>query len=262
MRNFIFAFVLLFAFSTFSFSQPTQTKEKLTCIDKTFSVVVHIVKDSLHSANVSEASIISSIEGASSYFAPICVSFKVCEIRYIDNYSYDDIDKDKDFPEMRHQFNVKNRINVYYVNSFNGLPNAGFATLGGITNTDDQAIVMRKDIGLGTSTMAHEMGHYWGLYHTFEANANGKELADGSNCSTAGDLVCDTPADPYINPQPTSLYIDSGCMFISMDKDTNGQYYDPHTGNIMSYYLCNCGTFTDGQFQRMVSVYLGKIGMW
>ncbi|HRG37493.1 MAG TPA: zinc-dependent metalloprotease family protein [Bacteroidia bacterium] len=263
MRNFIFVIASLFTFSTFSFSQPTQTKEKLTCIDKTFSVVVHIVKDSLHKTNVSEAAIIASIEGASSYFAPICVSFKVCEIRYIDNYAYEDIDKDLDFPEMRHQYNVKNRINVYYVKGFKGLPNAGFATLKGIQNTDDQGIVMRKDKGLGIETMAHEMGHYWGLYHTFEAVEHGPELADGSNCSTAGDLVCDTPADPYVNPEDLSpKYINGACQFVYMGQDTNKQYYDPHTTNIMSYYLCNCGTFTDGQFQRMVSTYLGKIGMW
>lgn len=262
MRNFTFVLLLILSFSTFSFSQPTQTKEKLTCIDKTFSVVVHIVKDSLHKANVTEAAIQTAIEGASTYFAPICVSFKVCEFRYIDNYHYIDIDPNKDFPEMRHQFNVKNRINVYYVEGFKGLPNAGFATLGGIQNTADQGIVMKKSSAGAIPTMAHEMGHYWGLYHTFEAAANGKELADGSNCATAGDLICDTPADPYINPDPTNLYINAGCQFINMNKDANGDYYDPHTNNVMSYYLCWCGTFTDGQFQRMVSVYLGKIGMW
>jgi hypothetical protein len=263
MRNFTFVLLLLITFSTFSFSQPTQTKERLTCIDKTFSVVVHIVKDSLHQANVTEASIITAIEGASTYFAPICVSFKVCEIRYIENYAYDDIDINKDFPEIRHQYNVKNRINVYWVKGFMGLPNAGFAVLAGITNTNDQAVIMKKSSAGDVVAMAHEMGHYWGLYHTFEAAANGKELADGSNCSTTGDLICDTPADPYINPiPPIPNYINGACQFISMDKDTKGHYYDPNTNNIMSYYLCNCGTFTDGQFQRMVSIYLGKIGMW
>jgi hypothetical protein len=261
MRNFICTLFSLIAFSTFSFSQTTKTKEKLTCIDKTFSIVVHIVKDSFHKPNITEAAIEAAIKGASVYFSPICVSFQVCEFRYIENFAYDDIDINKDFPEIRHQFNVKNRINIYYVNSFNGLPNAGFANLGGISNSPDQAIVMKKSSGSDPVAMAHEMGHYWGLYHTFEATVNGPELADGSNCATSGDLICDTPADPYINPQPLPIYL-NGCQFIYMGKDSNGQYYDPHTSNIMSYYLCPCGTFTDGQFQRMVSTYLANIGMW
>ena len=39
-------------------------------------------------------------------------------------------------------------------------------------------------------TLTHEMGHYFGLYHTFqETTTCGAE----ANCSTGGDRVCDTP---------------------------------------------------------------------
>lgn len=265
MRNFAFVFVSLFAFSTFSFSQPTQTKEKLTCIDKKFSVVVHIVKDSLHKANVSESTIIAAIAGASQQFAPICVSFQVCEIRYIDNYAYDDIDMNKDFPEMQHQYNLKNRINIYYVQSFTGGgAAAGFASLGGITNMDSLGICIKKGSASSAGVMAHEMGHYWGLYHTFEKAANGPELANGSNCATSGDLVCDTPADPYDPAVGADAYREKApsCLFTYMGKDANNQYYDPHTSNIMNYYECPCSGFTDGQFQRMVSIFLSNPKMW
>ena len=86
------------------------------------------------------------------------------------------------------------------------------------------------------------MGHYFGLYHTFETDF-GLELEDGSNCDVTGDLVCDTPADPYIHPDTMSKYVD-GCTFIFMGKDANGAFYNPHTTNIMSYYPCECGRFT------------------
>ena len=41
--------------------------------------------------------------------------------------------------------------------------------------------------------LAHEMGHYLGLYHTFE----GLNCANG-NCKTDGDRICDTPPDASV----------------------------------------------------------------
>jgi hypothetical protein len=109
--------------------------------------------------------------------------------------------------------------------------------------------------------MQHEFGHYFGLPHTFEGS--GAELANGSNCTTAGDLICDTPSDPYVDGDDPNSYVDGNCKFISMKKDANGQYYDPMVGNIMSYYsdACVCG-FTHDQYMKMAKTYLSKIGMW
>ena len=43
----------------------------------------------------------------------------------------------------------------------------------------------------------HEMGHVFFLYHPFETQF-GIECTSGSNCATAGDLVCDTPASTAV----------------------------------------------------------------
>lgn len=44
----------------------------------------------------------------------------------------------------------------------------------------------------------HEVGHVLGLYHPFETQF-GNECTDGSNCATAGDRICDTPASPVVH---------------------------------------------------------------
>tara|TARA_R110001592_G_scaffold119491_5_gene322650 strand:- start:2429 stop:2758 length:330 start_codon:yes stop_codon:yes gene_type:complete len=104
------------------------------------------------------------------------------------------------------------------------------------------------------------MGHYFGLPHTWAgANAPGSELADGSNCTTAGDQICDTPADPFIEGTEGEDYVDDDCRFIDMQQDANGDYYTPDIGNIMSYYpdRCKCG-FSHDQFWVMVNTYLNS----
>jgi hypothetical protein len=260
MRSFIF---LLFAFFVFSTSAISQTKDRLPCIDKRFSIVVHIVVDSLKNPGITEAAIQSSIPVLNQNFAPICVSFEICEFRYIDNFAYNRITKDessgRDFKEMQQQYNLKSRINIYYVEDITDVKACGFASLGGITTLDALGIVIKKSC-LDSKTLSHEMGHYFGLKHTFEGG--GTELANGSNCATAGDEICDTPADPFIEGDDPAKYVDAAtCKFISMKKDANGQFYDPLVGNIMSYYPCSCG-FTDEQYLKMASVYLSKTGMW
>ncbi len=259
MKNFRCLFVLLFFYN----SATSQTKDRLPCIDKTFSIVVHIVNDSLHQPGITEAVIRSTLIGLNKEFAPICVSFDICEFKYIDNFAYNKMEEPKNWPELQTQYNVKNRINIYYVDNIiipAGM--CGFAGLGSIGALTSSGIVIKKSCALpGSKVMPHEMGHYFGLKHTFEGS--GIELANGSNCATAGDEICDTPADPYVVGEPQANYVDGKCQFISMKKDANGQFYDPIVGNMMSYYpdACSCG-FTDQQFMKMAKTYLTNIGMW
>lgn len=96
----------------------------------------------------------------------------------------------------------------------------------------------------GTPVLAHELGHSLGLLHTFDTT-NGIELADQSNCSTAGDLVCDTPADPEDNSQV------SNCVWVGNRTDPHGTPYHPLVNNIMSYYSGCRESFTPGQEARM-----------
>lgn len=99
---------------------------------------------------------------------------------------------------------------------------------------------------------SHEIGHALGLLHTFE-DYYGTELVNRtgscSNCSTAGDLVCDTKADKNISNQ----YFNNNCQYIGGHIDSCSVTYQMEPDNTMSYNAFTACTykFTTGQGDRM-----------
>ena len=268
MKNILVAFSLLFVV----FSTQAQVKTQLPCLDKKFSVVVHIVKDSLGQSGVTEADIIANIASVSAYFSKICVSFEVCEFRYIDNFVYDHstIGRDDYWKTVQQTYNVQNRINIYYVTEINATA-GGIADLGSICSMSSGGIRVKKKSVTSNRILVHEMGHYFGLKHTF-VETRTTELVDGSNSLITSDGITDTPADPYIPADVLLMgnYIDltkNKCKFIYKTMpyalDANSQFYNPLVGNIMSYYpeICDCG-FTDGQYHKMAETYMSNPKMW
>lgn len=251
-RNLLFfiPLVLVLSFgSDNAFGLTPPPKEPLPCINKKFTIIAHIVRDTSGLPNVSQAAINSALATVNQFFAPICVSFEICEFRYIDNFQYDFLKKPEEWDEIQIKYHEKNRINMFFVGATDD--GSSFATLGGITSLNSGGLVIVKSHGGLVYT--HEMGHYFGLAHTFEgAGTPGAELVDGSNSSTAGDQIIDTPADPYIGAQNLN-----GCRYVGMVQDANGDYYNPHVGNIMSYYdsACKC-EFTYEQYKSMANLYL------
>ena len=99
-----------------------------------------------------------------------------------------------------------------------------------------------------TSSLPHEMGHCLNLFHTHH-QFQCIELIDESNCSSCGDYVCDTPADPGLNRQTT--LVDNNCNYIGTVKQ-NGATYHPDTHNFMSYSNPECrNRFSVQQGKRM-----------
>ncbi|HSQ59212.1 MAG TPA: M43 family zinc metalloprotease, partial [Acidobacteriota bacterium] len=94
-------------------------------------------------------------------------------------------------------------------------------------------------------TGSHEVGHWVGLYHTFQGGC-------GGDCATTGDLVCDTPA------QSTAT---SGCP---AGKNTCAAPGDDPIHNYMDYSSDACyNNFTSGQDARadfMMATYRPVIG--
>lgn len=87
------------------------------------------------------------------------------------------------------------------------------------------------------TTLAHEVGHWCGLLHTFSNGSFSNyescdEAQDETNCESSGDYVCDT------EPTPPTGNCDNTC-----GNDTD---------NIMSYHPGTCRSgFTMGQIERM-----------
>lgn len=128
---------------------------------------------------------------------------------------------------------VHNNLNIY-TNTASG--NLGYAYVpsgGGVVgNKWDRVVIYWRAMGNpGTygapynegDTTVHEVGHYLGLYHTFQGGC-----ASPASCSTNGDLICDTQpeasahfspcVDPATcgNPDPITNfmdYSDDNCMF-------------------------------------------------
>jgi hypothetical protein len=249
-RVFPFLIILVLTIGALSLTASFTPRTELPCLNKRFSVVAHVVRDSLGDPGITEGEIANQLAYCNSLWDTICASFELCEVRYIDNFQWDSLEALAGYrwQEMLTAHEQEYRINIFYVSKIIEPPQtAGFATLGGIAAAGG-SICMTK--GGGSGTLAHEMGHFWGLEHTFE-NA-GQELANGSNCATAGDQICDTPADPYSSPD--IVYV-TDCIFTWMGLDPNGDYYDPDVGNIMSYYDCTCH-FSYQQYQKMAATFL------
>jgi PKD repeat protein len=238
--------------------KETKTSTALTSIP----VKVHIITNDDGSGGIDISDVISELNEVNTYFENSFVEFYVCdEVNYINSSSLYDFDSDtqQDLLFSNHQENI---LNVYFVNdiSFGSGGACGYTYLPGNTNQYYDAVVMDNDCTTSQSgtTLTHEMGHHLNLIHT-HGPQNGTltdELVIGTNCSVAGDLLCDTPADPqlgYSNVNDVNcLYSESG----PPTTDAQGNLFDPDTSNIMSYAPQECtNTITDQQYARMYAGY-------
>lgn len=162
-------------------------------------------------------------------------------------------------------YDVGNAINLYFFGSFTDSKIAGIANFPKYIfyNNADQTnrILMATtgSISSISSTLIHEFGHYFGLFHTHET-INGQEYPSGTNCSYTGDLLCDTPADPFSvisdldDPRVCVKYNwFYGYYYWDCSYYLFGYEYNPPIYNYMSYYNSSRNSFTNGQLNRMYS---------
>ena len=164
-------------FRSFTASKA-QTIDRLPCVEKRFSIAIHIVKDSSKfgnnyglftfqpTANI-QANIQRAIDSLNNHFASICVSFQVCnfdfsENYFIENYWYLKLGSAplnlKQMEEMEVLYNAKNRINLYYlIDTKKGLAYVDDT----ITHVNNGALFLTNYVT--TKVLVQAMGQYFGL---------------------------------------------------------------------------------------------------
>jgi len=149
-------------------------------------------------------------------------------------------------------------INIWLVreicSSSSGCGVAGYAYFPTAHGSNVDGIMMEAR-WLGTSNanstvLIHEMGHYLGLYHTFEGGCT------NDNCATDGDRVCDTP------PDNSTAWIPCGAVVNTCTTDALSGFVTDQsdlTRNFMDYADLTClHDFTPGQSTRMNAVLAGS----
>lgn len=147
-----------------------------------------------------------------------------------------------------------NAINVFIPDNANTGNSSGQGqTLGYYSPFKDWLVLKKGEVGAGKSTAPHEFGHFFGLPHpfngwdfeTWDEATHGNpvtrlvapdgttpvELANGSNCNTSGDYICDTPANYGFG------FGWANCSFTAQVRDRNGDLLEPEERLFMSYFL-------------------------
>jgi hypothetical protein len=217
-----------------------------TCLNKKLSILFHVVLDSSNNTGIVPSDLTTCVNNLNNYFKRICITFMNCSTNYIPNFNYNQWNGPIHEPMVFPNYYVDSVINIYVVQTISAPSNiGGYAYMPG----GPDVIVLQK-ANLTDLTPVHEMGHFFGLPHTFET-AGGSELVNESNCATSGDGFCDTEADPH----PAGENDNEPCSFTYGPQDPNGNYYTPPVDNIMTYYKnCRC-RFTQQQYNHMAYMY-------
>ena len=197
-------------------------------------ISLHIVRKDDGTGGISLNQFYKGLQDCNAKYVGTGLTFHIHDIIYLDDSDYYfNINTDAEIDAMLNESPVTNTVNVYCTPNLAD-EDGGLCGRGSFTTSTPQGIALNNDcVGVSDndSSFPHEMGHYFDLFHT-HSTAMGAELVDGSNCTTAGDLLCDTPADPGLDP-PNN--IDNACNYTGTEKDANGDSYSPDTHQIMSY---------------------------
>ena len=221
-------------------------------IDIYLPVKVHVVSHSDGSGGVELAKIQSAIDQLNLAFDDIGLAFFICEeINDIQSTEYYNLDLRTEENSLVNSYLEEKLINMFIVGSLIDGEGNGIGGLAHFPGGYDAIYITNNYVD--TSLIVHEMGHFFSLQHTHGISNTEltTELVDGSNCNTAGDEICDTPADPLLGAHN----VNADCNYFGNTTDANGHVFTPDPSNYMSYAGINCiNNFTQEQYARMYAV--------
>ncbi len=200
---------------------------------------------------------------------------------YLDEASWNKIDKTSiylnasSFENSIVGYKDPNAVNIFICENAD-TPGGVGTTLGYYSPSGDFVIIRINDVENTTSSLTHELGHFFSLPHTFYGwegvfgiynwqngwdpdQFGGKvtmttapgsnvevEVVNRDNCTTAADRICDTPVDYNFGFQAQE------CEWKKTVLDRNDDLIDPQENNFMGYFGdCNQYIYTQGQTDVM-----------
>lgn len=222
---------------------------------RTVYVAAHIVRSSSGQGGISTNDLNTAIADLNATYSEVMIQFVNDQTDYIDDDNYTTLTR-QNFPSLAQINVVSNKLNIYFC------PQSSPTTLNGIAYRPGNKCAVTNSAAINGSTLPHEVGHNFYLYHTHSDAVNPPtdctpltqlELVNGSNCTAAGDFLCDTPAEPFNCGSGISGYVYTNtCNYFGTFRDANNQLYTPDTHNFMGYAPSNCrDSFTEQQIQKM-----------
>ena len=215
----------------------------------------HIIRKDDASGGVNIAQLQASLEKLNEHFLPIYLRFVALpDYNYINSDYFYQFEKEKEEDLVKKGY-LDKTINIYVVGGIKHEKNNynAYTYLPTAKNNKDRIFISNKALTDGVS-LTRQIGHYLSLYPTHgtsaEDRARSDEFADGSNCRTAGDEICDTPADPRLDGR----LVDQRCEYIGNIQDGNSKFFRPLLNNFMSDNprLSCVNSFTRQQYARML----------
>jgi len=253
---------------------------------QTIPVVVHIVHNS-GPENISDNQVakamqyLNEVYANTGYFDPttgVDVEIDFClAARDPQNNPFDGINRvespltnltveTQDLDLKANQWNPHNYLNIWVVNEITsllvGTGVGAYAYLPGAHGMPEDGIVIEaRFFGAtadSTKVLAHEAGHYLGLFHTF------RDGCINNDCQTEGDRICDTPPDQSTIPIACDDSVNT-CNTDEDDPSSNNPFRSVALGglgdqndmniNYMDYGVLSCySAFTEGQKTRMKNI--------